>query len=313
MPPSSAARWRRERPPARVRARSTGPAPAARPRERSSGDRARATLGVASHPCCRPADGARARRRHPRLRRGSWPARACRAPKRSPRQSPADRPSGGWPRSQSGASCSRSAQNACSESVSPIRRKRCVGKRSSSSMPVSMPLWANTWACPPSSRVNGCVLRRSLGPCVALRMCAITVELRISSLPHERQEVTVARRLGLAEEKGVALLHEATPQPSRCGPLSPPWRASSSRDRRTLVGRRAVSASSSHTAGPLRWSTRSMSVGQKGPGSTSLRIVTHRVSRPPGRHEPKPKPVARTRLWPESSFSGRACRGTRRR
>ena len=158
--------------------------------------------------------------------------------------------------SQSGARRSSSAQKACSESVSPTGRNRRAGKRATDSIPGTIPLCTNSCMRPPSSRAKGCVFRRTRGPCVALLMWASTVELRA---PCDRRNARCGLSLAASGSRTTSAsppCMSPTPHPSRWGPVSPPWRAKSSSDRRTFVGWRALIAKSSHMVVPasaLAW------------------------------------------------------------
>src|SRR3972149_5124654 len=147
---------------------------------------------------------------------------------------------------QSGLRVSISAQNACSESVSPTGRNLSLLRRRSCEIPGRSPLWAKQCQAPPSSRTNGWQLREATGPRVALRIWLITSSL-------EKGFVCMNRTHALEAAGWVSLTsltsrssYQAIPQPSLCGPVRPPWRENSSSDRLTVPGCRADIAKSSH-------------------------------------------------------------------
>lgn len=130
---------------------------------------------------------------------------------------PVARPAEGHPRclSHSFAIRVNRWQNAASESLSPTGRKRAEAGCAPCSQPGRSPLWANTWVWPPSSRMNGWVLRNAVSPKVASRMCEITRALG----GHDPRDNAPDRSRSRPRARATAARHalHKTPRPTRHG------------------------------------------------------------------------------------------------
>lgn len=84
--------------------------------------------------------------------------------------------------------------------------------------------------------MNGWQFRVATSPRVALRMWLRTVALRSGCSCTKRTHALVAAGSTSLIRRTSRSSYQAMPQPSLCGPDSPPWRENSSSDSSTVPG-----------------------------------------------------------------------------